>query len=326
MSPSTRWPPEWCRRTADPSTALRRDSKSRSQKQCGGSAQGDKSHLDLFVIPFASATAAQDSSVAPHFALEVDAFTTFGADDPLALVAWQLFRWKRDFHPLFGEEIFDRHLAVGEHLLLVLALDLRMHLPRQCLGAFLRRDSNRSARLQIDERRRNFSPVAELQRAFAQPAAGHHPYGIGGATIDLNEGDEPFAVFAVGIVDAQELQAAHCQSHAEYLSGAKMSVSNFGVAQQLIQALHQRTPHCWSESLSVASSTNRPLTFTVNLSPALGRKVTRAGWRSQCGASQLLSGTSPMAFLPRSLRNNAFLAPTSATTAITLSPLDGMPQ
>ncbi len=76
-----------------------------------------------------------------------------------------------------------------------------------------------------------------------------------------------------------------------------MSVGHFRVAQAVRQGSSQRihAPGCYCSSTvdSAAASAAWPLTFTVNFSPALGRKVTRAGCRSQCGAAQSESGRSP---------------------------------
>ena len=91
-----------------------------------------------------------------------------------------------------------RYFAVGEHLLLVLVLDLGMHLARQRLRAFSGGDANRSSGAKIDERRRDLAPVAELQRALAQAASGDNADGVSRAAVDLDEGDEPLAIFAVG--------------------------------------------------------------------------------------------------------------------------------
>ncbi len=95
-----------------------------------------KRQLNRVVIPLSRASPAQNRAVPAHFALEVDALAALRADDALALVAGKFFRRHRDLHPLHGEQVLVRHLAVGQHLLLVLVLDLRMHLPRQRLGAF----------------------------------------------------------------------------------------------------------------------------------------------------------------------------------------------
>ena len=41
----------------------------------------------------------------------------------------------------------------------------------------------------------------------------------------------------MGIVDAQQFESAHGQSNAQDLTGAQMSVGDFGVAQQFIEGL-----------------------------------------------------------------------------------------
>jgi hypothetical protein len=78
-----------------------------------------------------------------------------------------------------------------------------MHLLRDLLRRFSCHDAYRAAALQVDKRCRDFSPVAELQRALAEAAAGYDRDGIGGAAVDLDVGDEALAVFAGGIVDAE---------------------------------------------------------------------------------------------------------------------------
>ncbi len=93
------------------------------------------------------------------------------------------------------------------------------------------------AGLQVNEGSGDLAPVAKLEGALAQAASGDDADGIGGAAIDLDEGDEPLAVFAVGIVDAQQFEAAHGQANAQHLSGAQMSVGHFGVAQQFVEIL-----------------------------------------------------------------------------------------
>ena len=91
------------------------------------------------------------------------------------------------------------------------------------LGGFFGGDANGAARLQIHKGGGNFAPVAELQRAFAEPAVGHDRDRIGNAAIDLNVGNEAFAL-GDGIVDAEFAQAEHRQAHAEHLAGTKMTM------------------------------------------------------------------------------------------------------
>ena len=71
------------------------------------------------VIALAGAGAAEDFAVATNFAVEVDAFAAFSADDAFAFISGKLFGWKIDLHPLSGEEIGAGHFSVREHLLLL---------------------------------------------------------------------------------------------------------------------------------------------------------------------------------------------------------------
>src|SRR6266498_2739403 len=80
------------------------------------------------VVRFPSAAPAQHFSIVVQLSAEIDSFAADFACNPLTLVSRKLFRRQFDFHPLRGEEIFIRHLAVGEHLLLILVVNLWMHL------------------------------------------------------------------------------------------------------------------------------------------------------------------------------------------------------
>src|SRR4051812_10725140 len=104
--------------------------------------------------------------------MEVDALAARLAHRPLAFVAREFFRPERDPYPLNVEKVVGRELAIGEHLLLVLVRQLGVRLPRQLLRGFLRRDANGASAGNVDERGRDFSPVAKLQRAFSQAASG----------------------------------------------------------------------------------------------------------------------------------------------------------
>ncbi len=160
------------------------------------------------------------------------------ADHAFAFVSGKFFRRQFDFHPLRGEQIVVGDFAVGQHLLLVLVFDFRMHLASQRFRRFFGRDADGFAAVHVDECRCNFSPVAELQRALAQAASGDYGDGVGGAAVDLDEGDQTLAVFAVRIVDAEFLQAEHGEAHAEDLAGAEMSVGLFGVAEIFVEGFH----------------------------------------------------------------------------------------
>ena len=89
----------------------------------------------------------------------------------LALVSRQLFRRDRDLHPLLAKQILVRHLAVGEHLLLVFALDLGVHLARQGLRAFFGGDANRSSGRKID----NVAATLPQSRNFSARLPRRHP-------------------------------------------------------------------------------------------------------------------------------------------------------
>ena len=92
---------------------------------------------------------------------------------------------------------------------------------------------------QIDEGGGHLAPVAKLDGAFAEAAAGDDGDGVGGAAVDLDEGDETLAVWtAFGVVDAEALAAEHGQADAEDLAGAEMAVGNFGFAEESVEGLH----------------------------------------------------------------------------------------
>ena len=112
--------------------------------------------------------------------------------------------------PTVREEVGVGKLAVGEHLLLVLIFDVGIEVAGALLGGFERGDANGfvgggvvrlgRGRIEIDEGGGHLSPVAKLQRALAEAAAGDDGDGIGGAAVDLDEGDETFAVGGAGSV------------------------------------------------------------------------------------------------------------------------------
>src|SRR5271170_6140678 len=71
-----------------------------------------------------SATLAEGLAVAMDLAVVVDAFAALLAGDTGGFVPGHLARVNGNGDPLFAEEIRVGHLAVGEHLLLVLVFDL----------------------------------------------------------------------------------------------------------------------------------------------------------------------------------------------------------
>src|SRR5260370_21710039 len=148
-------------------------------------------------------------------AVVVDAFAALGAGDAGGLVAGHLAGVKGDADPLLGEEVGVGEFAVGEHLLLVLVFDVGIEIAGALLGGLEGGDADgligggfafgvkrgvegRDRRSQIEEGGGHLAPVAELEGALAQAAAGDHGDGIGGAAIDLDEGDQALAVFAFG--------------------------------------------------------------------------------------------------------------------------------
>ena len=86
---------------------------------------------------------------------------------------------------------------------------------------------------EIDEGRGHLAPVAELERALAQPAAGHHADRVGGAAVDLDKGDQALAIAAARLLDAQASAAQHRHAHTQDLSRAKMAVGDFGLAAEV---------------------------------------------------------------------------------------------
>ena len=89
--------------------------------------------------------------------------------------------------------------------------------------------------MEIHEGGGHFSPVAELEGALAEAAAGDDGDGVGGAAIDFNEGDEALAICAPGIVDSKAFKAEHGHTDAEDLAGAEVSVSDLGFVEKFVQ-------------------------------------------------------------------------------------------
>ena len=111
------------------------------------------------------------------------------------------------------------------------ALAALMHPLRQRFGALFRCETHGAPRFQVDESRRHLTPVTELECALAQPASGDDADGVGHATVDLHIRHQPFAVFAVRVVEPKQLESEHRHPHAQHLPGTEMSVGKFGVAQ-----------------------------------------------------------------------------------------------
>src|SRR5450631_3980896 len=101
-----------------------------------------ESFLDWLVVTFPSARTAENLFLAANFAAEVDAFSAGFAGYALAFVSRKLFWWQFDLHPLHREKVVVGYFAVGQHLLLVLVCNLRMHLASQSFGRFFRCDAD----------------------------------------------------------------------------------------------------------------------------------------------------------------------------------------
>ncbi len=83
-----------------------------------------------------------------------------------------------------------------------------------------------------------------LEGALAEAAAGDDGDGIGGAAVDLDEGDEALAVgveravgemAGAGVVDVEMVEGEHGHAHAEDLTGAEMAMSDFGFVKEVVQ-------------------------------------------------------------------------------------------
>ena len=109
-----------------------------------------------------------------------------------------------------------------------------MHPAGEGFGRFFCRNADGLAAIDVCKRCSNFSPVAELQGAFAQPASCDHSDRVGGAAVDFDEGDEALAVLALRVFNAQPFQAEHSQPHPEHLPGTDVAVGLFGVAKVFV--------------------------------------------------------------------------------------------
>src|SRR3974390_3259065 len=99
------------------------------------------------------------------------------------------------------------------------------------------------------------------------------------------------------VIEAKQFEAVHSHAHAKDLSGAKVSVGDFGVTEKFVEGLHSGAIFRHSSpGESGVTSAKRPLTSTESFSPPSGAKVTRVGARCQTGASQTASGNSPPSF------------------------------
>ena len=216
------------------------------------------------------AALAESLVVASDFAVVVDAFSALVAGDAGGFVAGHLAGVEGNLDPLFGEEVFDGQLAVGEHLLLILVGYVRVKVAGALLGRLAGGDADGfvggvgvgegrcegwvNQRVQVDEGGGHFAPVAEFEGSFAEATAGDDADGVGGAAVNLEEGDEALAIevggavgerFGLGVRDAQALEAKDGHADAEDLAGAEVAVGQFGLADEgvEVEGVGQRGRH-----------------------------------------------------------------------------------
>jgi hypothetical protein len=154
----------------------------------------------------------------------------------------------RHSHPFFTKQVGIGHLAVGEHLLLILILNLGVKLASPLFGGLKRSNPKsfvdggvtmrRKRRGQIDEGGSHLPPVAEFDRPLAEPAPGNDANSVRRTTVDLDKGDQALPVRAFGIVDAKALAPEHRHPDPEDLPGAEVAMGNFGFAQESVKGLH----------------------------------------------------------------------------------------
>ena len=193
----------------------------------------------LVIAPFwIGASLAQFFSIAYGVAVVIDALTAKGTECAFRFVAGKFIFVERYLHPLLAEKNVRWQFAIGQHLLLILVVDFRVQLTRSFPGGFASRDAHGAAAFDIDKRRRHLAPVAKLQRAFAETAAGDDGDGIRGAAVNLHEYDQALAIFSARIGQAESSASQHRHTHAEHLAGAEMAVGNFRFLQQLVHILH----------------------------------------------------------------------------------------
>lgn len=156
----------------------------------------------------------------------------------------------RHANPLLAKELGVGKLTVGEHLLLILVLDVGVKIARSLLGRFKRSDADAlvgegavfkwcQGRVEVNKGRGHLSPVAELESTLAKAASGYHRDGVGGATVDLDEGDEALAIGGARFGDTKPLTPEHSEADTEDLSGAEVAVGEFGLVEEIGNRLHE---------------------------------------------------------------------------------------
>ena len=176
--------------------------------------------------------------IAHDIPVVIDAFSAGSTECAFRLVAGKFFCAKRYLHPLLAKQDIFRKFAIGEHLLLILVLDFRMKSARRFPGRLASADAHRPATFDIDKCCGHLAPVAKLQRALAQAAAGDDGDSIGGTAVNLHKCDKPLTIFSAGIVETEAVASQHRHAHTQHLAGAKMAVGNFGFLQQFVHILH----------------------------------------------------------------------------------------
>ena len=194
---------------------------------------------DLVITGFGMGAAlAQNLAVYFDLPVIVDPFAALSAGDAGRFVAGEFAGVHGDVDPLLGKEVCVGEFAVGKHLLPVLVFDLRIEVAGTLFGGFKGSDADGLIGGKIEEGSGHLAPVAELEGALAETAAGDDPNSIGGAAVDLDEGDEALAVGPFWVVDAEALATQHRHADSKNLSGAEMAVGYFGFAKEGFKRLH----------------------------------------------------------------------------------------
>ena len=184
---------------------------------------------------------------------EVDAFSTAGADDAIGFVTGQ-FGWiDVDAHAIDTEQTRVIEFAIREHLLFAFAFDFGVKLASEIARSFKCDDADAGILREIDEGSGHFAPVAEFQGAFAEAAPGDHADGVGGAAVDLDEGDEALAVGTERIFDTESFEAEEGHAHAEDLAGAYVAVGGFGALKEALERIDH--PHQIRAEQTIPAST-----------------------------------------------------------------------
>jgi hypothetical protein len=110
-----------------------------------------------------------------------------------------------------------------------------MHRASERLRRLFGGDANGFAGFDVYERRSHLPPVAKLQSALAEAAAGYDSDRIGGAAINLDKSYQPLSVFALRIFNPKFLESKHGKTYAQHLPGTQVTVSLFRVAKIFVE-------------------------------------------------------------------------------------------